>query len=171
MAPVFLTFVQACVTIYTMPFCHAPWTNVDISPQGDILPCCKYQSRPQDPGFNIQSHSLTEYSDSAFLHEIQQDFLDDTWPKGCMQCRVDEQNNIPSKRQLDHDRWHMHYDHYDLSSDQWLTASVAFGNTCNLKCITCDSNSSSRWREEYRDIYGEDLQHRPHDRFRVFQSN
>jgi MoaA/NifB/PqqE/SkfB family radical SAM enzyme len=142
-----------------MPFCHAPWTNVDISPQGNILPCCKYNPDPQDPSFNIQTHSLTQYSQSAFLREIQQDFLDGQWPAGCVRCQLDEQNNIPSKRELDHLRWHKHYDHYDLNSDQWLTASVAFGNTCNLKCITCDSDNSSRWREEYRDIYGQDFQH------------
>jgi len=142
-----------------MPFCHAPWTNVDISPQGNILPCCKYNPTPQDPSFNIQSHSLTQYSESAFLREIQKNFLDDTWPTGCVRCQLDEQNNIPSKRQLDHDRWSAHYDQYDLNSDQLLTASIAFGNTCNLKCITCDSDNSSRWREEYRDIYGQDFQH------------
>jgi MoaA/NifB/PqqE/SkfB family radical SAM enzyme len=158
-APVFLTFSFVYVTIYTMPFCHAPWTNVDISPQGDILPCCKYNPGPGDPKFNIQSHSLTEYSESAFLREIQQEFSDDQWPEGCVRCQLDEQNNISSKRQLDHERWKEHYDHYDFDSNQWITASIAFGNTCNLKCITCDSDNSSRWREEYRDIYGKDFQH------------
>ena len=141
-----------------MPFCHAPWTNVDISPQGNILPCCKYQTQPQDPTFNIQTHSLTQYSRSAFLQKIQQDFSNDAWPAGCVRCEVEEQNNIPSKRQLDHDRWREHYARYDLNSNQWLTASIAFGNTCNLKCITCGSQSSSRWQEEYRDIYGQDFQ-------------
>ena len=142
-----------------MPFCHAPWTNLDISPQGNILPCCKYQLRPNDPSFNIQSHSLKQYARSAFLREIQQDFLNNRWPAGCVRCEVEEQNNIPSKRQLDHDRWREHYATYDLSSDQWLTASIAFGNTCNLKCITCGSHSSSRWQEEYRDVYNRDFQH------------
>jgi MoaA/NifB/PqqE/SkfB family radical SAM enzyme len=159
MAPVFLTFYSLYVTIYTMPFCHAPWTNIDISPQGNILPCCKYQLQPGDPSFNIQTHPLTEYARSAFLREIQQDFMNDTWPQGCVRCEVEEQNNIPSKRQLDHDRWQEHYARYDLNSDQWLTASIAFGNTCNLKCITCGSQSSSRWQQEYREIYGEDFQH------------
>jgi MoaA/NifB/PqqE/SkfB family radical SAM enzyme len=141
-----------------MPFCHAPWTNVDISPQGDILPCCKYQPQPQDPTFNIQSHSLKQYAGSAFLRNIQQDFSNDSWPAGCVRCEVEEQNNIPSKRQLDHDRWQEHYTGHDLHSDQWLTASIAFGNTCNLKCITCGSHSSSRWHDEYLKIYSVDFQ-------------
>ena len=159
MAPVFLTLCLVCVTIYTMPFCHAPWTNVDISPQGNILPCCKYQPQSDDPSFNIQSHSLKQYARSAFLQEIKQDFLNHVWPQGCVRCRVEEQNNIPSKRELDHARWQEHYATYDLNSNQWLTASIAFGNTCNLKCITCGSQSSSRWQKEYRDIYNRDFQH------------
>jgi sulfatase maturation enzyme AslB (radical SAM superfamily) len=76
-----------------------------------------------------------------------------------VRCQLDEQNNIPSKRELDYLRWSEHYDHYYLNIEQWLTASIAFGNTCNLKCITCDSDNSSRWREEYRDIYGQDFRH------------
>jgi hypothetical protein len=159
MAPVFLTFSFVYATIYTMPFCYSPWTNIDIDSQGKILPCCKYRPAPNDPTFNIQSHPLKQYARSAFLQEIKQDFLDDRWPAGCVRCEVEEQNNIPSKRQLDQERWSEHYTGYDLHSDQWLTASIAFGNTCNLKCITCGSHSSSRWREEYRDIYGEDFQH------------
>jgi MoaA/NifB/PqqE/SkfB family radical SAM enzyme len=141
-----------------MPFCYAPWTNVDISPQGNILPCCKYQPTADDSTFNIQHHSLKDYARSAFLREIQQDFLNHRWPAGCVRCEVEEQNNIRSKRELDHDRWQEHYAQYDLSSDQWLTASIAFGNTCNLKCITCGSHSSSRWHDEYLEIYSRNFQ-------------
>lgn len=158
MAPVFLTFCCVYVTIYTMPFCYSPWTNIDIDPQGNILPCCKYQLTQTDPTFNIQHHSLKEYADSAFLHQIRQEFRQDQWPSGCVRCRIEEENNVKSKRQLDHDRWQEHYARYQFGSDQWITASVAFGNTCNLKCITCGSYASSRWRQEYLDIYGEDFQ-------------
>jgi len=142
-----------------MPFCYSPWTNLDISPQGELLPCCKYQSNAADPVFNIQTHSLAEYSDSAFLQQIKQEFKQDRWPTGCVRCQIEEQNNIKSKRQLDHDRWHQHYADHDLDSNQWLTASIAFGNTCNLKCITCGSYSSSRWREEYLDVYSQHFRH------------
>lgn len=136
-----------------MPFCYAPWTNIDISPQGTILPCCKYQPATDDQRFNIQNHSLTEYTNSAFLARIKKEFQQHQWPAGCVRCKIEEQNNIKSKRQLDQDRWREHYAKYDLSSDQWLTASIAFGNTCNLKCITCGSYSSSRWYDEYVAVY------------------
>jgi radical SAM protein with 4Fe4S-binding SPASM domain len=141
-----------------MPFCHAPWTNIDIDPQGNIQPCCKYQPTQTDSRFNVQHHSLKEYAHSAFLQQIRQEFQQDQWPAGCVRCEIEEQNNVKSKRQLDHDRWVEHYAKYDLHSDQWLTASIAFGNTCNLKCITCGSHSSSRWHNEYLAIYNVDFQ-------------
>lgn len=80
--------------------------------------------------------------------------LEGEWPKGCDRCRIEEQNNIASKRQLDLERWYPHYAKYDLDQDSFITASIAFGNTCNLKCITCGPHSSSKWQKEYFDITG-----------------
>lgn len=130
-----------------MPFCYSPWTNVDISPQGDISPCCKFQGKV--PKYS----NLAEYSSSAFLTNIKQEFTNGQWPQGCERCKIEEANQVKSKRQLDHDRWHEHYTEYQLDSNQFITASIAFGNTCNLKCITCGPYSSSRWQSEYRDVY------------------
>jgi hypothetical protein len=100
---------------------------------------------------------LDEYIDSAFLTEIKQDFLQGNWPKGCERCQIEEQNNIESKRQLDYKRWQDQYTQYQLTSNQFITASIAFGNTCNLKCITCSPHSSSRWQQEYKEIYNMDI--------------
>ena len=140
-----------------MTFCHSPWTNIDISPQGTITPCCKFQMSSYDQKFNIQKHTLNEYVESAFLTEIKQDFVQGNWPQGCERCQIEEQNNIESKRQLDSQRWSEHYNQYQLDSNQFITASIAFGNTCNLKCITCNPYSSSRWQQEYREIYNIDI--------------
>jgi organic radical activating enzyme len=78
-------------------------------------------------------------------------------------------NNIPSKRQLDYHRWGHHYEQYQLDSDQLLTADLVFGNTCNLKCITCSSVESSLWRKEYRKIYNIDHAHMRADRNDITQ--
>lgn len=142
-----------------MTFCHSPWTNLDISPTGDIAPCCKFRTVLYDQRFNIQRHDLDEYVGSAFLSTIKQEFQAGQWPQGCDRCRIEEENNIQSKRQLDLERWSTQYKNYDLNNNKWITASIAFGNTCNLKCITCNSEASSRWQKEYHDIYGADNKH------------
>lgn len=149
-----------------MPFCYSPWTNIDISPLGDISPCCKFQTKYYDQKFSIQESTIQDYSDSDFLKDVKQEFLDGKWPKGCERCRIEEENSIKSKRILDYDRWKEHYQAYELAEENFITASLAFGNTCNLKCITCNPYSSSQWRKEYQDIYQIDIQH-----FKFYKQN
>ena len=138
-----------------MPFCYSPWTNIDISPSGDMAPCCKF--RAQQDKFNIQLHSVDEYKKSKFIADIKQQFLNDQWPVECERCRIEENNGIESKRLLDNTRWDEYYKKYDLSSGSFITSSVGFGNTCNLKCITCGPSSSSLWQKEYHHIYGKNI--------------
>jgi sulfatase maturation enzyme AslB (radical SAM superfamily) len=103
------------------------------------------------------------------LTQIKKDFVQGQWPAGCEACRQEEENNIPSKRQLDLDRWSEHYEQYQLDSDQLLTADLVLGNICNLKCIICDSYYSSLWREEYRKIYNIDHANMRSDRVDLTQ--
>jgi len=142
-----------------MPFCYTPWSNVDIGSRGQIKPCCKFRSESYNIDFKIQEHTLSDYVDSEFLNQIKQDFENNQWPVGCIRCRIDEENNIPSKRQLDYERWSEHYDRYNKETDGFLTTNIAFGNTCNLKCITCDATASSRWRKEYKELYNITVDH------------
>lgn len=134
-----------------MPFCYAPWAHLDINPQGHILPCCKYQTQPDEQRLDIQHNDLNEYLASDFLNNIKQTFEQDAWPAGCQRCQIEEQNGIKSMRQLNDRRWKENY------TDSWVTASLAFGNTCNLKCISCGPASSSKWYEEYRQVYGQEV--------------
>ena len=137
-----------------MPFCYSPWTNVNISPQGKLSPCCKFRNEYYtDETLDINNSTIEEYQSNKTLIEIKQQFQRGEWPKGCERCKVEEDNNIKSKRQLDFKRWETDYKNYNNDSDGFLTASVAFGNTCNLKCITCSPISSSRWQQEYRNSY------------------
>ena len=142
-----------------MPFCYAPWTNIDISPAGDITPCCKFQKKSYTQQFNIKNNSITEYAQSDLIQTLKQDFLNGQWPVGCDRCRLEEENQIESKRVLDYTRWQEQYKKYKLSDTDFITASIAFGNTCNLKCITCSPYSSSLWQKEYYKIHGVDIKH------------
>ena len=140
-------------------FCYSPWTNIDFSPTGAITPCCKFQVKYYDKMYNIKSDSITEYANSNFLKQIKTEFTNGQWPIGCERCQIEEQNGIESKRQLDHTRWKDHYQHYQLTENNFITASIAFGNTCNLKCITCGPASSSKWHNEAKEIYNITIKH------------
>ena len=115
-------------------FCSLPWTGLDISPQGNFKPCCKYQ-------YTI-ANDIETYFNSQELSEIKKDFLSGKKPGGCYRCWNDESLGIPSKRQLDLKYVH---DNIHPSLDSLKIISMPFGNTCNLACRTCDSESSSFW--------------------------
>lgn len=138
-------------------FCYAPWSSIEILPSGSILPCCKFSDQHYEQRYNITTHSIEDFRNSAKLKEIKQQFANGEWPRGCERCQIEEQSNIESRRQLDYQRWQQHYDNYDLDSDQLLTVGIALGNVCNLKCIICGPVSSSRWQQEYKDIYNKKI--------------
>jgi len=134
--------------------CLVPWTSIDIRPNGTIAPCCKYRETPEEK-LNITQVSIDDYTNSTFLKKIKDTMLQNKWPEGCFRCKQEEASGIKSKRILDYERWPVEFDTYNEDKG-YIIAAIAFGNTCNLKCITCHSGASSLWRKEYFDIYGID---------------
>jgi organic radical activating enzyme len=118
-------------------FCQHPWIGLDISPQGNIRPCCKYNE-------NIAS-SLIEYKDSEKLKKLRSEFKQGLKPIGCKRCWDDEAAGIPSKRQYD-----QKFNSTDLSHIRVL--SLSLGNSCNLACRICDSYASSSWIKEQKKL-------------------
>ena len=137
------------------PLCLVPWTSIDIRASGTIAPCCKYSLLDVSQYLKITQINIEDYTKSKFLKDIKNTMLKNEWPAGCFSCKFDEDNGIKSKRQLDYERWPVEFDTY-TEDKGYIIAAIAFGNTCNLKCITCNSEDSSLWRQEYIDIYGID---------------
>ena len=137
------------------PLCLIPWVNMRISPRGEILPCCKYKV-DKSLLMNIEETTIEDYINSDFLNNIKDTMLKNEWPTGCIRCKSEEEHKIKSKRQLDYARWKTEFDNY-TEDKGFLTSDIAFGNTCNLKCIICSPSSSSRWRKEYQKLYGDDV--------------
>lgn len=134
------------------PLCILPWAGIDISSDGEIKPCCKFRIDDSEK-FNITKNTISEYTSSNFLKTLKKQMHGDVLPAGCVRCKIEENNNIKSKRQLDYKRWKDQFDSY-TEDKGIIVISIAFGNTCNLKCIMCGPNASSRWRKEYKDLYG-----------------
>jgi hypothetical protein len=114
-----------------------------------------------DEKFNVAETLIEEYSNSNFLKNVKQEFTNNVWPKGCERCKLDEESGIESKRQLDYTRWEKDYQEYK-DDKKFITGSIAFGNTCQLKCIMCGPGASSKWRKEYKDVYNIDTKSLEH---------
>jgi len=121
--------------------CYLPWVGLDISPQGDYKPCCKYE--------NTISTTLDNYLVSDELNNLKASFLAGEKPAGCSRCWKDEDSGLVSKRQLD---WRYLLKESVPNLTEFKSISLPFGNTCNLACRTCKSYASSRWLAEEKKI-------------------
>ena len=55
---------------------------------------------------------------------------------GCVACKKMEDSNIVSRRQ---------YTKKPGKGNQIVYLDISFGNTCNLKCMMCESRNSTKW--------------------------
>jgi radical SAM protein with 4Fe4S-binding SPASM domain len=131
-------------------FCFNAFTGLDISPTGNIAPCCKFL-KEEMPNFHI-SDGIEQYQKSEFLKKLQSQFSKDERPNGCHRCWVEEDAGIQSKRQLDYIRHQKHFDSLSLNESGFSNISFAFGNLCNFACRICGPHSSSRWVTELKKI-------------------
>jgi MoaA/NifB/PqqE/SkfB family radical SAM enzyme len=121
-------------------FCTQPWTGLDVSPQGNIKPCCKFST-------DI-SKNFAEYDAHELLQQVKQTFLDGGKPSQCQRCWQDEAAGLPSKRMIDQ----THVIKPGTQLDHVKMIGLTFGNICNLACVTCNSSSSSRWLQDERKV-------------------
>jgi len=142
-------------------FCYLPWASLDISPEGEIKPCCQFvmnhydHAKPYDRRFTLPDESVETYQSSEFLNDLKAEFLGGGRPKGCERCWVEEEVGTKSKRIRDYERYQDSFDQYDLDSGQPLVISLGLGNHCNLKCRICSPWSSSKWIREWQHHTGE----------------
>lgn len=115
-------------------YCSAIHNNVrvdfDIRKKSlQILPCCVYKTPNQ-------YSTLEQYESSD---EIQRLKTATEWPEGCKVCQQQESHNQSSYRQ--------HVNH-SLKNVTGRRYEIMPSNVCNLRCIMCDSGSSTSLAKE-----------------------
>lgn len=124
--------------------CPLPWMHMEVSPKGEIRPCCVYSQAIGD----VKDSSLINAFHDTKLTLLRQEFLDGKKPQGCNQCWELEHKGLVSHRTY----------HARLLKKQLLTDSLDNpkiisldlkpGNTCNFKCRICNPISSSLYAQE-----------------------
>lgn len=130
--------------------CPMPWNSLDINPVGGFSPCCFYQEEildDQGQPFDPRKHSISEVYNSKYMQKLRQLFREGVRLQACNRCWKEEESGTLSKRQLyamrwGHDSRAINWEEDDERNLKML--SVAFGNTCNLKCRICSDKSSSK---------------------------
>lgn len=95
---------------------------------------------------------------SKFFQEIRESMERGERHPSCQACWGVEDMGLQSKRQLDNEIYAHRVREWQEGKAlaQPIDMSLNLGTLCNLKCRVCSSGSSSRYAQEYLDLFGED---------------
>jgi MoaA/NifB/PqqE/SkfB family radical SAM enzyme len=130
-----------------MKTCLQATCGIEIDTVGRVRPCCLAKPFTDQNGneYNLSKDSLQDIWHSESRKQFLRDLEDGIENPTCEICWVEEKNGRESKRQRENNR--------DLiPSDTPQLLDLKLGNTCNLRCRTCNPDSSSSWVNEWYDV-------------------
>lgn len=154
-------------------FCPLPWIHLATHPDGKATLCCisdhshnasasRNFNNGQTHHLNLNKDSVTEIMNSDFYKQTRIEMLNDIKPKACTRCYTEESNGFQSKRVEESKKFKFSIDDAKklTSPTGSIEADLRFielrlGNICNIKCRTCNPNSSSKWVGEYSKLQKE----------------
>ena len=120
-----------------------PFETMAIDTAGNVMPCCAFDTSHAPFNYADAPITINEYFNSNELKEIQNIFLADKIPIGCVNCISKEKYGMMSKRQ----KWENNRKDIPIIKNRQspVFVEVAVSNKCNVACTTCDSFFSSGW--------------------------
>jgi MoaA/NifB/PqqE/SkfB family radical SAM enzyme len=137
-------------------FCMFPWLHLNVTPRGDIYPCCS--NNYSTPYGNTKEISLKEAFNLDQMKELRLNMLNDKPSKICEFCYKHEEAGPHSFRNYSKDHFAKYYDDLIPFTEEDGTVDdfkmryfdIRFSNICNFKCRTCGAEFSSQWSAENR---------------------
>ena len=158
-------------------FCPMPWIGASIENTGTAKVCCAYDCTA-DQDYQTRMGKLEDFSAwrKIQLEPLRQDLLNGVRAPGCHRCwsTEDAGTDVQSDREIMNDFVNL-FGSVDLDTvDQIQHLSIAFGNTCNLRCIMCGPYSSSNWVTEIQQNFNILSEYKPpvtNDTFLYYKSD
>lgn len=137
-------------------FCMFPWLHLNVTPKGDIYPCCSNDYT--QPFGNTKETSLKEAFNNDKMKQLRLDMLNDKKNSVCDFCYKHEEAGPHSFRNYSKEHFGKRFDELvpqtkaDGTVDDFRMHyfDIRFSNICNFKCRTCGSEFSSQWGAEMR---------------------
>lgn len=149
-------------------FCALPWNHLATHPQGQASLCCRvdfknsigmaFSTNPegQRDFHNLNKDKISDIINSESFKKTRLQMLNNEKPIACMGCFKDEDLGMVSKRVRENKNFEtdiqvlrkLTNEDGSIKSDI-IYAELRLGNFCNLKCRTCNPNSSSKWKSDY----------------------
>lgn len=130
-------------------FCPMPWINLYIAPSGELYPCCVNALPPFTVG-NLIQHTIKEVLTGPAMNEIRRRMLAGEEVNSCQECYALERQTGNSFRTRYIENWMPSIDPAELlPSGELLELNVRYAdlrisNHCNLACLTCGGELSSK---------------------------
>lgn len=137
-------------------FCMFPWVHLNVTPKGDIYPCCSNDYTV--PFGNTKETTLKEAFNNEPMKQLRLDMLADKPSKICEFCYKHESSGPHSFRNYSKEQFASRFDEVVPTTQADGTVpdfkmhyfDIRFSNICNFKCRTCGSEFSSQWGAEMR---------------------
>lgn len=139
------------MTEFPKTYCPLFFNHLTIHPDSVLRPCCRNSTRKNFLKVNsIQDVQKLFYSD--VWNNYRHNSLNNIEIDGCSSCR-NPNNSLQKKMQS----------RYGLITTPKLSyLEIRIGRICNLACITCDVNLSTRWYKDNKRLpekFVKDFQH------------
>ena len=134
-------------------FCILPWIHTNLSPNGNVYPCC--MSLQQAPVGNLNQHPMKSIFNNDRMKQIRLNMLSGTQSRECIRCYGLEKRGSPSDRIRSNKRFKQYFDYVqDTEADGTVPYRIRYvnwntSNLCNLRCRSCGPTLSSNWYEDY----------------------
>lgn len=142
--------------------CVLPFIHLATHPNGVVTPCCQSDmtngfSFSKDEDLNILGReNLQQISNSKNFCDIRLKMLNGEEPKECAGCYKLERTGEISKRMYENDKYVHTLEELREKVDEsgalkhlnYRFVELRIGNVCNLKCLTCNPMSSTKWNED-----------------------
>lgn len=149
-------------------FCSLPWIHLATHPHGGLTLCCQSEMEKglsaasnqdgSDP-MTLNGRTIDEMINSKTFKEVRLSMLKGEFHPACGPCWSREKSEVISKRMIENDRFPLSIEKARLltKNDGSIAPDIQFaelrlGNTCNVKCITCNPNSSIQHVREHQEL-------------------
>lgn len=135
-------------------YCPLPFGHINVNTRGDYMICCKH-TVPLEQRQNIRSTSLNDWLTNDYLEQVRSNFEKDQRHPGCSECWRSEDAGFQSLRQ----KTIKEYKILGLkdTQSQLVNVEIDLSNVCNLACMMCRSENSSKILNEERLLYKTNL--------------
>lgn len=142
-------------------FCALAFGSVSINSYGEYIPCCGIRTehwRMYKDGHYDQEILKSDPHirvNAPNLKEVRKSLLEGEWPLACTNCKEAEGSNIGSMRTI----WNKSLQDLDIPMIEVIDNNnvryldLTFGTKCNSKCMTCSTDLSDFWQDEYNLIW------------------